>query len=1162
MEGASEAPPSDTTIRRRISPAGGVEFKKRFSKKRFNRISLLYFSFKITTFIPTYFQSHKLKTIKTMMQKFTLQSILFLLLFCQSGLSQERGASPWSDTTFSGLELRSIGPAFMAGRIADIAIQPGDDNVWYVAVGSGGVWKTTNAGVNWKPVFDQQSSYSIGCVAIDPGNPHTIWVGTGENVGGRHVGYGDGVYRSTDGGQSWKNMGLKQSEHISRIVVHPENSDIIWVAAQGPLWARGGERGLYKSTDGGQNWKKVLGDDEWVGVTDLVADPRDPNRMYAATWQRHRNVASYMGGGPGTAIYRSTDGGESWEKLSKGLPKSNMGKIGLAISPQEPDVVYAAIELDRRSGGVYRSTDRGSSWEKRSDAVSGATGPHYYQELYASPHQAGRLYLMDVRIQVSDDGGKTFRRLKEQHKHSDNHAIAFRMDDPDYLLVGTDGGLYESFDLAENWRFFDNMPITQYYKVAVDDAEPFYNIYGGTQDNNTHGGPSRTDNVHGIRNADWFITVFADGHQPATEPGNPDIVYSEWQQGNLVRTDRTTGEVVYIQPQPEAGEGPERFNWDAPILVSPHSPTRLYFASQRVWRSDNRGDKWQAISGDLTRNQERIALPIMGKTWSWDAPWDFLAMSTYNTITSLAESPRQEGLIYAGTDDGVIQVTEDGGANWRKIETGSLPGVPKTAFVNDIKADLFDANTVYVALDNHKFGDLKPYLLKSTDRGKSWTSIAGNIPDRTLVWRIVQDHVKPELLFAATEFGIYFTVNGGQRWVKLTGGVPAISFRDLAIQRRENDLVGASFGRSFYILDDYSLLRELSDEQMRQEATLFSTRRAWWYIPRPVLSFGGGKGSQGAGYYVAPNPPFGAVFTYYLKEGLKTKKEIRQEQEKKISGDVPFPGWDAVEQERRLEEPRIWLTVADSDGKVVRRLEGPAEKGFHRVAWDLRYPSPQAIALDEKVSDDDDDDDGGPAGFLAPPGRYAVTLSKQVDGVVTVLAGPATFEVERLREGALPGAAPGDVAAFWRELENTQMQVSATAMALRNSLDRMKALRLALGRTPGAPGELDARLNEIRQSLLALDEAMNGSRSKEEVGEKMPPTVQDRLRVAATGTRLSTYGPTPMHRRSLEIARAELGAVRTELNQLLEQKIPQLERDMAKTGAPWVEGQPLPGRGE
>ncbi|MCG8457393.1 MAG: hypothetical protein MI919_14040, partial [Holophagales bacterium] len=498
----------------------------------------------------------------------------------------------------------------------------------------------------------------------------------------------------------------------------------------------------------------------------------------------------------------------------------------------------------------------------------------------------------------------------------------------------------------------------QFYKLAVDDAEPFYNIYGGTQDNATQGGPSRTDNVHGIQNSDWGIILDWDGHQPATEPGNPDIVYAQRQQGFLTRVDRTTGEIVDIQPQPGPGEGPERYNWDAPILVSPHRATRLYFASQRVWRSEDRGDTWAAVSGDLTRNQERLTLPIMGQTQSWDNAWDVAAMSTYNTITSLAESPLVEGLIYAGTDDGLIQVTEPGGRtpdgqegdDWRAIEVGSLPGVPAGAFVNDIKADLFDADTGYVALDHHKFGEFGPHLLRSRDRGRQWTSMRGNLPERTLVWRLVQDHVRPELFFAATEFGIYFTVDSGMRWIRLEGGVPTIAFRDLAIQRRENDLVGASFGRSFYILDDYSPLREISEELLEQEATLFAPRDAWWYFPRPHLAFEPGRGYQGAAHFVAPNPPFGAVLTYYLKDDLETRETVRQGQEKaasKAGEAVAFPGWEAVERERREPEPGIWLIVRDAEGRIVRRIPGPTGAGFHRVAWDLRYPTPIAVELVE-----------------------------------------------------------------------------------------------------------------------------------------------------------------------------------------------------------------------
>jgi len=883
------------------------------------------------------------------MKRIILLSMLPILFAVAPVVGGEDAAdSPWSAAHFKGLELRSLGPAFMSGRIADIAIHPGDENLWYVAVGSGGVWKTDNAGVTWTPVFDEQASYSTGCVTVDPSNPHRVWVGTGENVGGRHAGYGDGVYRSDDGGQNWKNMGLAASEHISKIVVHPENSDVVWVAAQGPLWSKGGERGVYRTADGGETWTRTLGDDEWTGATDLAIDPREPDRVYAATWQRHRTVAAYLGGGPGSGLHRSDDGGVTWQKLTEGLPESRMGKIGLAISPQNPDVLYAAIELDRRKGAVYRSADRGSTWEKRSDTVSGGTGPHYYQELYASPHQFDRIYLADVRIQVSNDGGTTFTRVSEKYKHSDNHALAFRMSDPDYLLAGSDGGVYESFDLAKNWRFMDNLPLTQFYKVAVDDAEPFYNIYGGTQDNSTEGGPSRTDNGHGIQNSDWRVVLDWDGHQPATEPGNPDILYAERQEGFLSRVDLTTGEVVNIQPQPSEGEGPERFNWDAPILVSPHQPTRIYFASQRVWRSDDRGDTWRAISGDLTHDQDRLGLPIMGQTQSWDNPWDVNAMSNYNTITSLAESPLQEGLIWAGTDDGRLQVTSDGGETWRAIEVHSLPGIPDTAFVNDIKASLHDAETVYVALDNHKYGDYDPYLLMSTNAGRSWTSIRGNLPDRTIVWRLVQDHVREGLMFAGTEFGVYFTIDAGGSWIKLEGGVPTISIRDLAIQRRENDLVAASFGRGFYVLDDLSVLREVSDEQLAKPAALFSTRKAWWYFPRPHLGFDGGKGDQGASHFIAPNPPFGAVFTYHLREDLSTEKKSRQEREKTAIENkdaVEFPGWQAIEDERREPEPKVWLIVKNADGEIVRRVEGPIEKGFHRVAWDLRYPRPDALEL-------------------------------------------------------------------------------------------------------------------------------------------------------------------------------------------------------------------------
>lgn len=1081
------------------------------------------------------------------MIKQSITALLICFFFAAQGQNQSI-----SDTTLTGFKFRSIGPAFMSGRIADIAIHPENENVWFIAVGSGGVWRTKNSGITWDPVFDKQKVYSTGCVTIDPNQPSIIWVGTGENVGGRHVSFGDGIYKSLDGGNTWKNIGLTKSEHISKIIVHPENSEIVFVAVQGPLWSSGGERGFYLTKDGGKTWKKTLGSEMWTGVTDIAIDPTNPNVIYAATWDRHRTVAAYMGGGPGSGLHKSVDGGETWTALKTGLPKGNLGKIGLAISPQKPNVLYAAIELDRRTGEVYRSEDYGVSWKKMSSTVSGATGPHYYQELYASPHQFDRLYLMDVRAQVSENGGKTFTRMPEEHKHSDNHAMAFRADDPNYLLVGSDGGLYESFDLGENWRYMANLPLTQYYKVAVDDAEPFYNVYGGTQDNNTQGGPSRTDNVHGIMNSDWYVVLFGDGHQPATEPGNPDVLYAEWQQGNLTRVDKTTGEIVYIQPQPAVGDPVERFNWDAPILVSPHESKTLFFASQRVWKSTDRGDSWTAISTDLTNDLERIEQPIMGKKQSWDNPWDIYAMSNYSTITSLSESPIKQGLIYAGTDDGLIQVTENNGDSWRKISVAAL-GAPSTAFVNDIKADLYDANSVYVSLDNHKYGDYKPYFFKSNDKGKTWKKLTNNLPENTLVWRMVQDHVKKDLLFLATEFGIYTSFNGGANWHQMKGGLPTISFRDLAIQKRENDLVAASFGRGFYILDDYSPLREISDANMKEEAHLFPIKDAWWYIPKPVLDFNG-KGSQGASHYVAPNPEFGAVITYYLADDYKSLKEKRVASEKEKKNDViGFPGWEALEKESLQQQPQVFLIIKDMQGNVVRRIDAPAKKGIHRIAWDLRYPFTDAIRSTKLPKDLDD----LPTGLMAAPGKYTATLVKFIDGVSTELGTTQTFTVKQLRKGSLEGSTTDATAAFWRELEEINLTLSATSAVLKENQEKVEMMQIALSRSRRAPGDLDKQLHDLSTNLVLLEKQINGDKLRSEVGEKSTPTIGSRVSAASMGTTYSTYGPSKMHKEGLAIAQKQLIKLREELSVIVNSQIPAMEQALIDAKAPYIKGAEL-----
>ena len=1014
-----------------------------------------------------------------------------------------------NSSIYSGLKFRSIGPALMSGRISDIVIHPENENLWYVTAGSGGVWKTENSGTTWKSIFDGQKSYSIGCISLDPQNPNIIWVGTGENVGGRHVAYGDGIYKSEDGGESWKNMGLKKSEHLSKIIIHPKNSNIIWVASQGPLWSKGGERGVYKSNDGGKSWIQTLGDNEWIGATDLLIDPRDPNLLYAATWQRHRTIAGYLGGGPGTAIYKSNNGGEDWIKLKSGLPKSNMGKIGLVLSPQNPDIIYAAIELDRRTGGVYKSENQGAKWTKMSDAVAGGTGPHYYQELYASPHNFDELYLADNYMQVSYDGGKTFIRMNETEKHVDNHAVAFKKSDKNYILIGCDGGLYESFDKTLNWKFIDNLPLTQFYKIAVDDNEPFYNIYGGTQDNNTQGAPSRTDNIHGIRNSDWFIILGGDGHQPATEPGNPNIVYAQWQRGNLNRHDRKTGENTNIKPQPEFGEKTERFNWDAPILVSPHNPKRLYFASQRVWKSDDRGDSWQTISKDLTNNIERLSTPFFGSKQKWNNAWDVRAMSNYSTITSLSESPMQEGLIYAGTDDGVIQVTENGGETWQKINIKKLNGLPETAFVNDIKADLYEKNTVYAVFDNHKFGDYNAYIYKSKNKGFTWQKISNNLPENTLLWRIAQDHINSNLLFLGTEFGVYFTNNGGKEWTKLNGGMPNISVRDIAIQKRENDLVLGTFGRGIYILDDYSALRTFN--KIDKNSKLFSPRDSYWYKQKRILG-GSKKASQGDNYFVADNPPFGVEFTYYLKDKILSQKKSREKEEKKFEKEnkiIEIPDWKILESEKKEINPAIWIFIY-SNNNIIRKVKADNKKGFNRINWDLSSESKSIISSKNFNKDE--------SGYMVNPGEYSAQLFKQVAGEFISISEKIAFNVKQLTKSSIKGSSVSIISEFRDELHNLRDQANNLSDNIKDLKTNINMMLKAYERGTSLDENLHSSLLNNRNKILDLQKDLGGSQVRKEIGEENEyPSMWSYLWSASGGAN-STYGPTQTHKKSLETA--------------------------------------------
>jgi len=1051
-------------------------------------------------------------------------------------------------STLAGLELRNIGPALMSGRISDIAKDPSDPATWYVASSSGGVWKTINSGTTWQPIFDAYGAYSIGCVTVDPANPWVVWVGTGEANSQRSVGWGDGVYKSLDGGESFTNVGLEASEHIARIVIDPRDSDVVYAASQGPLWAPGGDRGLYKTTDGGTTWTRVLEVSENTGITDVVIDPRDPDTLYAAAYQRRRRVWTLIAGGPESAIYKTTDAGATWRKLEKGLPKVHLGRIGLALAPENPDVVYATIPAEGDHSGFYRSRNRGESWERMSGYVP--IDPQYYQKIYPDPHRPERVYSMDMLMQVSDDGGRSFEPMPWKNRHVDTHAMVFDENDPEYLMVGGDGGIYESWDRGATWKFVANLPITQFYRVGTDNAKPFYNVYGGTQDNSSQGAPSRTTSRNGITNREWFVTVTGDGYQTRVDPDDPDIVYSMFQYGGLVRYDRANGEMVDIQPQPEAGGDAIRWHWDSPLIISPHSGARLYFAGNRLFRSDDRGDTWRAVSPDLTRAIDRNQLEVMGRVWSVDAVWKNVFTSYYGNIVALDESPLVEGLIYVGTDDGLVQVTEDGGATWRAV--GTFPGVPENTYVSDIAASTTDRDTVYAAFNNHKSGDFTPYLLQSTDRGRSWRTIAGDLPDRHVVWSVIDDHERDGLLFAGTEFGVFVTIDGGDHWVELTGGMPTVAVRDLQIQRRENDLVVGTFGRGIAILDDYTPLRFVDADVLEAEAATFPVETALMFLLSNDLG-SGEKGTQGDAFFAAPNPPFGAVLTYLLHEDLKGRRELRRSAERELADQnesVTIPSWDELREEDLEPAPGIVISVEDASGRPVRRLAAPATAGIHRVAWDLRWPS------SAPVDDMDDGEPGQEGGPMVAPGSYTMRLLQRVDGELTQLGEARSFDAEPLGIASLPAPDRHELAAFHRRVAELQRVVMATVNVAEETGARLDALRTAIDATPWLAGA-DAEVHDLGLRLAAVEVALLGDETVRTRNEPTAPSVVERVDRVMEALWSSTAAATSTHRMNVEVASASLTGILAELRPIVE-AVASLQLRIDASGGPWTPGGGLP----
>ncbi len=1070
--------------------------------------------------------------------------VMPLLLNAKEKAKTEQTDTLVNSSIVSGLKFRSIGPAFTSGRIADFAVNPNNFSEFYVAAASGNIWKTNNNGITFKPVFDSYGAYSIGCLAIDKKNPNVVWAGTGENNHQRALGYGDGIYLTVDGGKSWKNMGLKNSRQIGMILINPRNSNVVYVAAEGSVWGSGGDRGLYKTTDRGKTWNKILNISENTGINNIICDPQNPDILYATSEQRRRHVQTKIGGGPESAIHKSEDGGKTWKKLTKGLPKEHMGGIGIDISPQNHNVVYAIIEAANNAGGFFRSTDRGESWSKMSK--HSASG-QYYNEIYCDPVEFDKVYSVETISHVTNDGGKTWKTISNNDRHVDDHALWINPTDNKHFIIGGDGGVYITYDEGKNWRQVSNLPVTQFYRVAVDNHKPFYNIYGGTQDNATLGGPSQNTSTFGVTSGEWYVTVFGDGFWSQVDPTNPNIVYSEWQYGNVVRYDKKSGEKISIKPRPRKDELTYRWNWDAPLIISPHSPNRLYMAANKVFRSNDRGNTWQVISDDLTAQIDRNTWPVMGKYWSSDAVVKDVSSSQYGTIVAMSESPVKEGLIYIGTDDGLIQVLDNTNNNWKKIS--SFSGVPEHTYISDIYASRYDENIVYASFNNIKNDDFKPYLLKSIDKGKTWKSIASNLPTNGTVHTIEQDFKNPKLLFVGTEFGIFFTINDGNSWVQLKTGIPTIAVRDIAIQKDECDMVLATFGRGFYVLDDYSPLRTLNEELTKKPAHLFSVANALLFMQTDKIY------GQGATYFGAKNPEFGATFSLYLKDTPKTKKQIRHKKEKELfKAGKPIPQLTRKEltDEDKEVPPYLLVTITDSDNDVIRTFTQKPAKGITRFNWDLKYNQPEFRIKEDKF----DPFKKTYGGIFVLPGTYSVKIDMVKNGVATPLVEPEKFEVKPLNNSTMPANNRNEMVAFQKEVSKFAKSMIGAIIATKDLKQEVMAIKQTALTLPGGHNELMKQIIEVEKELDDIAFAFKGIQARASF-EEIPPAelpLYRRLNSIVYAQIESTSDITQTSKMSFNILKEKYPPLLGQITQIADKKLPAIRKIMNSLNAPYTPG--------
>ncbi len=1010
------------------------------------------------------------------------------------------------------LQWRELGPAIMGGRIDDFAVVESNPSTVYVGTASGGVWKTTNAGTTWEPVFDNEGVSTIGDVTVAPSDPAIVWVGTGEPNNRQSSSWGNGVYKSTDAGKTWANMGLKDSHHIGRIAIHPANSNMVYVAALGHLWGPNKERGVYKTTDGGKTWTQSLSINEETGVVDLAMDPQSPDTLYAAAYQRRRTAYGFNGGGPSGAIYKTTDGGATWQKLTKGLPYAeggDVGRIGISIYRRNPNIVYAVVQHSK--GGVFRSEDKGESWKKMSDTDP---RPSYYSQIVIDPNNDLRIWVLGAPMYYSEDGGKTFVTNRVTHIHGDYHAMWINAANSGHMIAGSDGGIHWSYDGGRTWEYVNSVALGQFYELGADMRRPYY-ICGGLQDNGSWCGPSATWFQQGITNEDWYRVDGGDGFYAQIDPAEPTTVYAESQDGNVVRRDLRTNESRNIRPMEKEGEPRYRFQWNSPIVISAHDPRTIYYGGNFLFKSTDRGDTWTKLGGDLTTGVERDKLPIMGKVPDKDMLSRHDGVQQYPCITTVSESPLTSQVLWVGTDDGNLQVTRDAGKTWKNVAE-RVPGVPKGTYVSRVAASRYAEGTAYGAFDGHRSNDFNVYLFMTTDYGETWKAISGGIPASNGTVHVVREHPRnPSLLFAGTEYGAYISFDRGANWTALKMNLPTVPVDDIVIHPRENDLILGTHGRSIWVLDDITPLEQLDSKSLAADVHLFDMR------PATAWRIYGHKGNTGHKFFVAKNPPYGALITYSLKSKLDDKAKLT-------------------------------ISILDKEGKLIRELEGKKEAGIHRVNWDLRYTAPaepteeqrEAMALGFGF---------GPRGPMVEPGEYTVKVSVEKGEV----AKPVRVEEDpRVNMSATDRAARHQALMQLYELAKTADRGQKTIVGLKASL----TAAMESWKKPGAP-KIPENIQKAAEALSKQVEEIHGrfvAPPPEFLGNAGPPLAYTpppfSQRVNRLMGAIEGYSAAPTSQQAEELGTVSrlLGEASERLRKLVDEDLAALNKQMNEAGIPHI----------